>query len=283
VASVRRRSLLTVYPLGFEDRMAYSRQVMGLLLQTRAALKAQWAMSLRNPVDAMPLLTIPLTAVISAAVVEAAGRPDLRGYALVACVLMTMGQMAFFVAGEVLAGDRRLKVFELLLASPAAYLALLTARMSLLTAFGSLGLIEGYFLVAWIAGPVEVHHWGVLVATLCVTAASFTLTALVVGAWMCSGRSTRTVQHIVSGPIYLLGGVLVPASLLPSLIQPVSDLLFLSWSADLMRDTLHAAPIEAVPFRLAAVALLGVLGGCIGYVWIGRMIERLRRDGTVSL
>lgn len=240
-------------------------------------------MSMRSPMDAMPLLTIPLTAVISAAVLAAAGRPDLRGYALVACVLMTMGQMAFFVAGEVLAGDRRQKVFELMLASPAAYIGLLVARMALLTAFGCLGLVEGYFLVAWIAGPVDVHHWGVFITTLVVSAVSFTLTALIVGAWMCSGRSTRTVQHIVSGPVYLLGGVLVPASLLPSALQPVSDLLFLSWSADLLRDALQPAPVTHVPARLLIVAALGVAAGLIGYSWIGRMIERLRRDGTVSL
>ena len=254
-----------------------------MLRYIAASLRAQAAMSLRSPMDAMPLLTIPLIAIVGTAVLASAGRADLRGYALVACVLMTMGQMAFFVAGEVLAADRSQKVFELLLASPAAYRTQLLARMALLTALGSLGMVEGYLLVWLIAGPVQVFHWGVMLATVAATGIAFTLTAQIAAAWMCSGRSTRTVQNIISGPLYLLGGVLVPASYLPPFVQPVSDLLFLSWSADLLRDTLQSGPIDHVLPRLAAILVLGAAAGAIGYVWIGRMIERMRVEGTVSL
>ena len=63
----------------------------------------------------------------------------------------------------------------------------------------------------------------------------------------------------------------------------MSDLLFLSWSADLLRDTLQPGPIDNVLPRLAAILVLGGAAGLVGYVWIGRMIERMRIEGTVSL
>ena len=54
-------------------------------------------------------------------------------------------------------------------------------------------------------------------------------------------------------------------------------------SADLLRDTLQPGPIDHVLPRLAAILVLGAAAGAIGYAWIGRMIERMRVEGTVSL
>ena len=96
----------------------------------------------------------------------------------------------------------------------------------------------------------------------------------------CFGKTTRTYQNAIAGPLYLLGGVLVPVSFLPEFIQPVSRLIF--WSADLLRDTLQPGPIEDVAQRLGAIAALGSVGGAIGAALFGRLLTHLRREGTLG-
>src|SRR5439155_9668828 len=93
------------------------------LLRTAArvvpgAIRAQVQMSRRSFEDLMPVLTMPLFALVFMAIFIHSGRRDLAGYALIAPLLMTVGQMGFFVASEVISNDRDDQVLELLVAAP---------------------------------------------------------------------------------------------------------------------------------------------------------------------
>jgi ABC-2 type transport system permease protein len=99
----------------------------------------------------------------------------------------------------------------------------------------------------------------------------------------CFGKTTRTYQNALAGPLYLLGGVLVPVSVLPEFVQPVSHAIFLYWSADLLRDALQPVPVANIPERLGAIAALGLAGGALGSLLFGRLLTHLRREGTLGL
>lgn len=258
--------------------------VANLFRLVASASLAQIRMTRRSIEDLFPVLTIPFTALVSLAIVVHSGRPDLAGYALVAVLLMTVGQMGLMVGSEIIANERDGQTLELLIATPAPYFVLLLTRILVLSVTGLVGVLESWLIARLIFGlHPEVHHPLVLAATLALTLLAATATSLIAATLFCFGRTTRTYQNAISGPLYLLGGVLVPVTYLPAWLRPFSRMIFLYWSADLLRDSLQPESIERVLPRLGAIAVLGIIGGAIGAVLLHRLLDHLRREGTLGL
>ncbi len=229
------------------------------------------------------ILTNPFFAVIFLGVVRAAGRRDLTTFALVAPVLMTLWALSLEISGNVVSADRGVGILELVVATPARFQTVVFGRVLAVTLLGTVGVVETW-LVARIGFGVEVsvHHPGVLACALAATALAMTGTALVMaGAFVLAGGA-RTFQNTMNYPIYLLAGVLVPISYLPWWLRPMSQLIFLSWSADLLRDSLQPDPAEDVLRRLSAILLLGAGGFLIGSVILRLVLHRVRHLGTIG-
>jgi ABC-2 type transport system permease protein len=248
-----------------------------------AAAKAQMAMSRREVEDFVPVLTMPLFAFVFGAVLIYSGRADLAPYALVASLLMTVAQTGIFVASEVLTRERNGETLELVVATPAPFFAVLFARCFVQTSIGLIGLIESWIIVRVVFDvEITIHHGWVLVATILLTVFAAACTALVMAALFSMARSTRTFQNTVSYGLFLLAGVLVPVSFLPDWLEPFSRLLFLYWSADLVRDCLQSPAIEDVGLRLGAILMLGLIAAAAGSLMIQRMLHHLRHEGTLA-
>lgn len=249
-----------------------------------AVIRAQIQMTRRNVEDLFPIITIPLTSAAALAVLEYSGREDLAGYALVAAVLMSVGQMSFFVGSEILANEREGQTLELVVASPTEYYIPLLTRIIVLSSVGLLGFVEAWIVARAVFGlTVAIHHPALVAATLALTILVGSVTALITSTLFCFGRTTRTYQNAIAGPLYLLGGVLVPVSYLPDFVQPFSRLIFLFWSAELMRDALEPPRPEDVLLRLGAILALGAAGGLAGAILFSRLLGHLRREGTLGL
>jgi ABC-2 type transport system permease protein len=241
-------------------------------------------MSRRNIEDLFPVLTIPLASAAALAVLQYSGREDLAGYALVAALLMSIGQMSFFVGSEILANERQGQTLELVVASPTAYYLPLVARIVVLSSLGILGFVEAWLLARFVFGlTIHVYHPGLVLATLALTIFAGSVTALITSTLFCFGKTTRTYQNAVAGPLYLLGGVLVPVSYLPDAIEPVSRFIFLYWSAELLRAGLAPEPPAGVALGLGAIFGLGVAGGLVGALLFRRLLHHLRQEGTLGL
>jgi ABC-2 type transport system permease protein len=230
------------------------------------------------------MLTLSLSAVVAMAIFVNSGREDLLAYALVAAVLMGIGQMAFFVGSEILANERGNQILESLLVTPTEYFLPLLTRIVTQTSLGLVSLAIAWLLARLLFGvAIAIYHPVIMLATLVMTILAASVTALSLCVLFCFGRTTRTFQNALPGPLYLLGGVLVPVTYLPAVIQPVCRLVFLYWSAELLRDTLQSEPVENVALRLAAIAVLGVAGGLLGAALLRRLLDHLRREGTLGL
>ena len=249
-----------------------------------SAARAQLQMTRRDVEDLFPILTIPLSSIVALAILENSGRGDLAGYALAASLLMSIGQMSFFVGSEILANEREGQTLELIVASPTDYYIPLLTRIGVLTCVGIVGFIESWIIARLLFGSsITIHHPWILLATLTLTIFAGTVTSLITSIVFCFGKTTRTYQNAIAGPLYLLGGVLVPVTYLPEFLQPISRLIFFYWSADLLRDSLQPATLENVALRLGAIFGLGVAGGVIGGVLFGRMLHHLRSEGTLGV
>ena len=249
-----------------------------------SAARAQIQMSRKNVEDLFPIVTIPLSSLVALAILKNSGREDLAGYAMVAALLMSVGQMALFIGSEILANEREGQTLELAIATPTPYFVPLLTRITLLTCVGIVGFLESWALAKWVfAMDITIYHPGTLLATVVLTIFAGSATSLITSTVFCFGKTTRTYQNAIAGPLYLLGGVLVPVTFLPEYVQPFSRLIFLFWSADLLRDSLQPLAPQGVAFRLGAILLLGLIGGAVGAVLCARLLNHLRREGTLGL
>ena len=241
-------------------------------------------MTYRDIEDLMPLVTMPLFTLVFMAVFVHSGRSDLLGYALVAPLLMTVVQMGLFVASELITRERNGQTLELLVATPAPFFLVLTSRIAVSSLLGLLGFVESWVIARAVFDvSVPIHHVSLFVATLLLTALATTGTALITAALFCFSRSARTLQSSLAFPLFLIAGVLVPVTFLPEWVQPVSRIIFLYWSAELLRDAMQPASPEDVLLRLTAIAALGLGAGAVGASLVHRMLQHLRREGTLGL
>src|SRR6266511_528639 len=96
-------------------------------------------------------------------------------------------------------------------------------------------------------------------------------------------RSAATFSNSLSYPFYVLGGILVPITLLPGWLQPVSKVIFLSWSSRSLRDSLAAAPIQGVGLNLAMIFVLGSATLVLATAMLARVLRQVRQTGELGL
>lgn len=248
------------------------------------AARMQLQTTRANVEDVTWVVTEPILAVVAVAVLIHAGRADLASHALSASCLMTIGQMGFWVGSDVLAFERTRETLELTVISPAPFSLLLFARILVISALGLFGFAEGWLIVRGLFGlKITLHHPVLLVVTLLGTLFAATCTSVLMAALFSMARTARTLQFAMYGPLYLLGGVLVPVSYLPAWLKPFAPFVFLSWSADLMRDVFRAEAPRDVYFRLGMLTVLALGAMVIAALVTKRIFDRLRRAGTLGL
>lgn len=229
------------------------------------------------------ILANPFFAIIFLGIVRGAGRRDLTAYALVAPVLITLWGMALEICGDIVDSDRGAGVLEGVVATPVGFPTVVSGRVLAVTLLSSVGIVETW-LVARIGFGVDIviHHPAALAATLVVTALAAAGTSVTMAGVFVLARTARTFQNSMNYPVFLLAGVIVPLSYLPAWLRPAGRLLFLSWSADLLRESLAPAPMVDLAPRLAVIAGLGAVGLWIGRAMLHVVLTRVRLLGTLG-
>jgi ABC-2 type transport system permease protein len=120
------------------------------------------------------------------------------------------------------------------------------------------------------------------VLTIVATMFAMAGTAVVFAALFVMTRNAYTFTNSASFPFYVLGGVFVPIAILPGWIQPVSSVIFMSWSADLLRASLKPMPIHDFWLRLGMVVLLGAISFAIGRFVLQLVLRRMRVTGELA-
>ncbi|CDR10625.1 ABC transporter permease [Streptomyces iranensis] len=243
----------------------------------------QLRLARRSPDTFQVCATAPLLTVIFLAINKYTGAGDLTSFAVAAPTLMSLWMLALSTAGSALTEDRDLGTLEGQIAAPAPMELTFLGRMCSVVVVGLVAFAESWLVAGLLFGRwLPVPHPFVLTGCLLATAVATAGTAGLLAPLFVLTPSARTVQNTLSFPFYLLGGVLVPASSLPDWVQPASRAIFLSWCADLLRDSLAAPPVHLPALRLLAVLALGAVGYGTGMVLLHRVIMRVRRAGTLS-
>ena len=229
----------------------------------------------------IPFFTAPMFSVIFQMIFKHAGRQDLTGYAAVAPVFIALWWMALFNSGWTITIERWNGTIEMLVAAPSSFAAVIFGRITTTTLAGIVSFGETWIVARLFGTTIHIEHRWAFLATIVVTLAAMAGTALAMASLFVLARNAVTFSNSASFPFYVLGGILVPVSLLPHWVRPISSIVFLSWSADLLRAGLRPSSIHDFGYRLGMVAFLGACGLGVG-VWAMHVILR-RVRGTGEL
>jgi ABC-2 type transport system permease protein len=235
------------------------------------------------PDSLIPFFTAPLFTVIFTMVFKNAGRADLTAYAAIAPVFIALWWLALFNSGWTITIERWNGTLEMLVAAPSSFGAVIFGRIATTTIVGVVSFFEAWLVARVIFGTaVRIEHLGVFLLTVVVTLLAMAGTAVGMAAVFVLARNAVTFSNSASYPFYVLGGILVPVSVLPHWVRPLSWFVFLSWSGDLLRASLRAAPVHELWFHVGMVALLGACGYAIGLAALRVILVRVRDKGELS-
>lgn len=258
---------------------AFSANLRGVL----AGLRRELRELRRSPDRLMALVTSPMLTLTFLAIMLHAGRHDLAPFAVLAPALLALWQMALLTSGDTITSERENGSLEALVAAPTPVPAVVGGRIVAVTLVSLIGFAESWLAAGLVFGIwVQVFHPLVLVLTVLVTGFATAGSAVMLAALFVASRSARAFQNSLSYPFYVLGGVIVPVSYLPEWLQPLTRIVFMSWSSDLMRGALDPAPMEHVALRIAVVLLLGVAGLVVGGFLMRRALSRVLRTGSIA-
>lgn len=236
-----------------------------------------------NPDTLIPFFTAPLFTIIFLTIVRHGGRHDLQPDALMAPVLMTLWWFALFQGGNLVTGDRWQGVLEWILAAPSSLAVVILGRIASIMVLGLFGFFEVWAVGKLMFGvSIPFEHPLALALTLLVTVFAMAGTAVVFAALFVLTRNSYTFANSASFPFYVLGGVFVPIAILPGWIQPVTKVVFMSWSSDLLRASLKPAPIHDEWGRLGMVLLIGTLSFLAGRAVLAHVLRRMRVSGELA-
>ncbi|WP_371500534.1 ABC transporter permease [Kitasatospora sp. NBC_00374] len=247
------------------------------------SVRFQLTLARHSPDVLLIFVRTPLTTLVLLSISEYAGRRDLAPYSIMAPVLMTLWDMALLIAGEVITKERSWGTLEALIATPARLPVVVLGRIVAVTTVSLLSMGEAWLVARGAFGiSLSIEH-GPLFA-LCLTVSSLAMagTATLMSALFVLAPNARLMQNTLTYPFYLLAGVLVPASMLPDWVRPLSSAVFLTWSADLLRRTLTPGPVPDAARSLAVIAALGLAGAAAGVLAITAMLRRAKAAGTLA-
>ncbi|TWP47509.1 ABC transporter permease [Lentzea tibetensis] len=237
----------------------------------------------RSPADLMALFVVPVNTTVFLAIMQHADRPDLAGHAVLAPGLMALWAISLVTCGELIDAERWGGTLEALVAVPARMLPLLTGRIVVVVTASLFAFVESYFVaLVFFDVSISVPHLGVFVVSMLATGLAMACWAGVMASVFVLARSARIFQNALGFPFFVLGGVIVPVSYLPDWLRPLTNVVFLSWSSDLLRDALNPAPVQDFGFRLLVLLLLALAGGGLGAYLLSAVLRRVRSLGTLT-
>jgi ABC-2 type transport system permease protein len=255
---------------------------MSTLRAVWAAVLLQVALSRRRPEHALVLLLAPMQTTRMLSVAVTADRPDVVANAVIAPGLIGLWVAALDYAGRVVTEDRRAGRFAPLIAAPVPLGPVVAGRVATVVAVGAAAFAEAWLTAALGFGEVltvaDPALFAVAVAATCLATVG---TATLISAVFVVSRARDVLQNSLSYPFYILGGILFPVTVLPGWLHPFSRVVFLTWSADLLRDAVHG-DAHGWPGSVAAILGLGAAAMAAGLWLTRRYVDRARREGSVG-
>jgi ABC-2 type transport system permease protein len=232
------------------------------------------------------VLTTVVQPVIFAAIAffmfEAGGRPGTLLYAALGAGFMGIWSATLFGSGGAIQWQRWQGMLELLVATPTPFVLVLLPLTLATATIGLYSLTMTLLVGRVLFGiPFELAEPLAFAAAVPATIIGLGLFGLFLASTFILYRHANALSNLLEYPVWLATGLLVPISLLPVWVEPISWLLPPTWGVRAVREAALGGgnPWEAI----AMCAGLGVVYFALAAYFLG-VFERLARDrATLSL
>jgi ABC-2 type transport system permease protein len=242
----------------------------------------QFKMILRSPFDGIGNVLYPLFFATTAFFVFRAGEsPRTLIYASLGAAVMGMWSSVSTSAGSAMQRERWWGTLELLVAAPRHFsLLMLPSTLGLAT----IGVYNLAATLLWgrlaFGIPLTITHPLLFALSIVATVLSFGGLGLLFAVSFVRFRAAWVLGNFFEYPVWLICGFLVPLSLLPSWVRPISWVLAPTWGMSAIRES--ALGGSALPDLLLCLAL--------GFVYVGfavlvtnRVLYDARARGSLTL
>ncbi|RBQ19220.1 hypothetical protein DP939_14865 [Spongiactinospora rosea] len=249
----------------------------------RAAARLQWWLMRGGLDERQSFVLAPLFVLLFAGVVRARGHEELTAQAALGATLVCLWNLCVQISGGVVANERRFGTFELTAAAPAPFPTVVIGRVTTVAAVALLVVPEVWLATLLFFGEaIEVPHPGLFLAGIVLITFGMAAVGTLIAALFVYARNVVYLQVAFTYPFFILGGLVVPVSLLPEWVQPVSRLVFLSWGADLLRAALNPEAPRDVGMQIAGLFTVSALTFAAGWLLLTRLVDRARGHGTLG-
>jgi ABC-2 type transport system permease protein len=253
--------------------------VIRLLL---TGLRIHFVQLSRSSSDVIGVTVWPiLYATIAYYMFGAGSDPDVLLTAALGATVMAIWSSVTFGAGGAIEIQRRLGTLELLVAAPVPFGALLAPITIATAAVGVYALAATLVWGRLLFGiPLDFEHPALFALSLPVAIVSIGMLGLILASTLIFYRAGLFLGASLEYPGWLVTGLLVPLSVLPVWVEPISWVLAPTWGMRAIREsTVGGSPLGAIAMCVALSACYAVVAAvCL------RAFERLARErATLAL
>jgi ABC-2 type transport system permease protein len=202
-------------------------------------------------------------------------------YAAFGAGVMTIWTAISSSASGILLRERGSGTLELLVAAPVPFSLSIVSVVLAVSTVGGYGMVTTVLWSGLLFGAdITIAQPLLFVVAVVVTAVSFAVIGFILSVTVVRYRVAWALGAAFEYPVWLVGGFLVPAALLPDWMRPLSWLLPPSWGMTAIRATVNGQ----LPWKelMACVALV-VLYAVVGVRLAGALLHSARRHATLSL
>jgi ABC-2 type transport system permease protein len=202
-------------------------------------------------------------------------------YVALGAGLMGMWSSTLFGSGGAIQWQRWQGTLEILVAAPPRFLMTI---LPLTMATASVGLYAIVATLVWgrllFGVPLDFVHPLLFALALPATVLGLGLMGLVMASTFVLYRHATAFSNLLEYPIWLVTGLLVPVSMLPGFVEPLSWLLAPTWGVQAVRESaLGGDPLPAIGMCL----LLSAVYLVVGSYTMGNFERLARSRATLSL
>jgi ABC-2 type transport system permease protein len=203
-------------------------------------------------------------------------------YVALGAGLMGIWSATLFGSGGAIQWQRWQGTLELLVAAPAPFIMSL---LPLTVATASIGLYSIVATLLWgrlfFGVPLDFVDPLQLAVALPATVLSLGMLGLLLASTFVLARNANAFSNLLEYPIWLATGLLVPLSLLPAWVGPISWVLAPTWGMEAIRDAALGSG-SAWP-EIGMCVVLGVVYFLLGAVCLQNFERLARQRATLSL
>jgi len=236
----------------------------------------------RSPFDIWVVVASPLIfATLAHFLFAGNGGPQMLVAALASGVMGIWSSTTASGAGA-LQTQRRLGVLELLVAAPAPFWSVLLPISFAISGIGVYSLAVGLVYVRVLFGvPIVIHSWPAFVVAVPATIVAVGSLGFVFASGLVRFRSAFMLGNLFEWPVWMVCGLLIPVSVLPGWLRPVSWFLAPTWGMAALRGATLGTGHPWADVGMCAVLAAGYF--VIGTAFLRFFLDAARAKATLAL